>query len=122
MCDLRTYALALTLLVPAAAAGQGLTEPLRHFATCTGRLSALTEHQWRTDGPASEATARQRDAMADLLAAVTPPEDAIQAMALRIDAKAALAALLAHAHRTQDRSAQSQALRLIGPCTGMLLG
>ena len=90
MGGLQTYALVLTLTLPGAAAGQGLPDPLRHFASCTGRLSALVEHQWRTDGPASEATARQRDAMADLLAAVTPPEAVIPAMALRIEAKAAL--------------------------------
>jgi hypothetical protein len=93
---------------------------LIHFATCTGRLSALVEYQWRSDGPASEDTARQRDAMADLLAAVTPPEAGMQAMALRIEAKVAHAALLAQARF--DRRAQAQALRLIGPCRGLLLG
>jgi len=122
MGGLQTTFAVLTLALPSAAAGQGLPDPLRHFATCTGRLSALTEHQWRTDGLASDATARQRDAMADILAAVTPPEATVQAMALRIEAKVAHAALLVQAHRTQDRAAQAQALRLIAPCTGLLLG
>lgn len=122
MGGLKTVSLVLTLTLPSAVAGQGLSDPLRHFATCTGRLSALTEHQWRTDGPASEATARQRDALAGLLAAVTPPDGAVQAMALRIEAKAAHAALLAQAHRSGDKAALAQAARLIAPCTGLLLG
>ena len=123
MGSLRTFLVCLALVQPALA-GQGAlpTDPLTHFATCTGRLSALVEHQWRTDGPASEATARQRDAMADLLAAVTPPDAAIPAMALRLEAKAAHAALLAQAHHRGDRAAQAQALRLIEPCRAMLLG
>ncbi|MFN3293684.1 MAG: hypothetical protein ACK414_09560 [Gemmobacter sp.] len=112
----------LTLTLPTAVSGQGLPDPLRHFATCTGRLSALTEHQWRTDGPVSEATVRPRDALADLLAAVTLPDGAVQAMALRIEAKAAHAALPAQAHRSGDKAAEMQAARLIAPCTGLLLG
>lgn len=120
MGGLQPYALILTLALPAMAAGQDVPDPLRHFATCTGRLSALVEYQWRTDGPASDATAHQRDAMADLLAAVTPPEAATLAMALRIEAKVAHAALLAQAGF--DHRARAQALRLIAHCTGLLLG
>ena len=123
MGSLRTILLWFALGLPVSAGQGGLpTDPLTHFATCTGRLSALVEHQWRTDGPASEVTARQRDAMADLLAAVTPPDAAIPAMALRLEAKAAHAALLAQAHHGRDRAAQAQALRLIEPCRAMLLG
>ena len=123
MGGLRTLLLWFALVLPVSAGPGALpTDPLTHFATCTGRLSALVEHQWRTDGPASEDTARQRDAMADLLAAVTPPDAAIPAMALRLEAKAAHAALLAQAHRSGDRAAQVQALRLIEPCRAMLLG
>lgn len=123
MGGFRTLLLWLAL-VPPVSAGQGAlpSDPLTHFATCTGRLSALVEHQWRTDGPASEGTARQRDAMADLLVAVTPPDAAIPAMALRLEAKAAHAALLSQAHRTGDSGAQRLALRLIAPCLAMLLG
>jgi hypothetical protein len=94
------------------------------FATCTGRLSALMEHQFLTDGPASDRTRDQRDAMADLLDAVTPAGAARHLMALRVDAKTAHRALLEQAHfgPDPDRRAARLAEGLTAACTGLLLG
>lgn len=123
MCGLRTVLACFAVLLPVpAAADPGLPDPLRHFAACTGRLSALVEHQWRVDGPASDVTARARDAMADLMAAVTTADTAIPAMALRIETKVAHAALLWQAHHRQDRAAAARATALVAPCRGLLLG
>ncbi len=108
MGGLRTLPFLLpSLLLPLpATAGE---DPLRLFATCTGRLSALMEHQWAVDGPASETTRQARDLMADLAEAATPPGSEAQAMAWRVSAKAAQAALLARA--TYGADAQGRAAR-----------
>jgi hypothetical protein len=66
--------------MPAPAAADPL---LRDFSTCAGRYSALVEHQWLVDGPASNVSAGRRDAMLELVAAVMPPEMAKTAMGWR---------------------------------------
>ena len=110
--------------IGAAPARAGDLPDLAHFAACTGRLSALMEHQFLTDGPASEDTRRRRDAFADILDAITPPGAETRVMALRIEAKAAHGALLTQARFGQDPGhiAQRRAETLIGLCTGLLLG
>lgn len=76
---LETFLAALT--VGFVAGSPATADPLlRDFSTCAGRLSALVEHQWLVDGPASESTARQRDAMLALVEAVLPPDQAPRAM------------------------------------------
>lgn len=94
------------------------------FAVCTGRLSALMEHQFLTDGAASEATKGRRDAMADLLDAVAGPDEVKRLMGLRVDAKWAFRALLTQATfgPDPDRHAARQAKRLGQSCTALLLG
>jgi hypothetical protein len=64
------------------------------FATCTGRLSALMEHQWLMQDRGADRTEAMRDAMAGLLGAVVTPDTEVRAMSLRIEAKVAEAALL----------------------------
>jgi len=70
------------------------TDPVYLFATCTGRFSALIEHQWLVSDPASDQTEHLRDAMVDLLEAALPAERTVQAMAWRLEAKVAAAGLL----------------------------
>ncbi|MEY4984865.1 MAG: hypothetical protein RIR62_3131 [Pseudomonadota bacterium] len=132
MSGLKTYVcapLCLALLAPAlpdfAPPALAQTTPdAEYFATCTGRLSALMEHQFLTDGPASDATRDRRDAMAEILDALAPPDQTARLMALRVDAKAAHRALLEQARfgPDPDRRAAGQADRLIAACTGLLLG
>lgn len=114
-----------------AAANQLLATPeaqVRLFATCAGRLSALMEHQWLHDGPASEGTRALRDAFVDLTdaagaAAVAEGLAAHQAMAWRVEAKAAAAGLLAQAaFGPPDRraGAERMAAARIAECRGLL--
>ena len=116
MCGLRTYLRAIALLcglaAPLAARADGGVpeDPLRFFATCAGRMSALMEHQWIVDGPASEATKARRKSMLDVLDALTPPGEARLVMGWRVEAKAAHAALLA-ATRHGDPAAVTRATR-----------
>ena len=86
--------LCLALAAPALPGFSQTSPDADYFAICTGRLSALMEHQFHTDGPASEATRDQRDAMADLLEAIAPPDQSARLMGLRVDAKWAYRALL----------------------------
>jgi hypothetical protein len=100
-------------------------EQLRTFATCAGRLSAVMEHQWIFDGPASERTEDLRDAVLELLEAVMPAERGGEVLQWRISAKVAQAALLTRAsfnNDTRDAAwARTQAGRLEQECTGLLL-
>ncbi len=93
------------------------------FATCAGRLSALTEFQWLMDGPSSEQTARERDAMAALAEATAPGAASVQLMDWRLQAKVAQAALLhqaAFGRDPQGRAAR-RAERLVADCRALLL-
>ena len=98
--------------------------PEHLFATCAGRLSALTEFQWLTDGPASEQTARERDAMVSLAKAAAPPETLPHLITWRVNAKAAQAALLQRAAFGHDPKgiAARRAERLVAACRALLLG
>jgi hypothetical protein len=85
------------LVVLVSGALPGLCDPLRTFAICTGRLSALMEHQWLMQDPAADQTQKQRDAFTDLLSSVQAPGQARRSLALRIEAKAATAQALQRA-------------------------
>ncbi|NJS37992.1 MAG: hypothetical protein HC783_02220 [Rhodobacteraceae bacterium] len=100
-----------------AAVAPGAADPLlRDFSTCAGRLSALVEHQWLVDGPASDVSANRRDAMLELVAAVMPPEMARTAMGWRIEAKVAQRALLDRAYFAQDAAAEKRSAQLLQGC------
>lgn len=78
------------------------------------------EHQWLVDGPASEATARSREAMLALVDAVAPQGQAARVMGWRIEAKAAQAGLLTRATFGLDRVAKQRADDLIGQCLALI--
>lgn len=122
MGAMKTHRLAVCGLAFALQAGQAMAEPadLRGFATCAGRFSALMEHQWITDPPASDRTASLRAAMLSLVEAVTGPEEAAQALNWRVEAKAAQAALLSRATFQGDPSAASLADRLTRDCAALI--
>ncbi|WP_157059026.1 hypothetical protein [Loktanella sp. 5RATIMAR09] len=100
-------------------------EQLKTFATCVGRLSAVMEHQWMFDGPASEHTEELRDAVLELVEAVMPTARGDEVLQWRISAKVAQAALLRRATFNTDTRdaawAHSHADRLARDCTGLLL-
>jgi hypothetical protein len=129
MCGLQTLsrALALTLALspPAAAWAQthATQDQLHFFATCTGRLSALMEHQWMFDGPASDRTKDRRDAMLSLVEAVARPDDSRRVLLWRVEAKHAQAALLQLATfstGTAAQNAQRISDRLMQDCTAAI--
>lgn len=129
MCNLRTVFRATALMLALAPtggawAGDGFPDdPLYLFATCTGRLSALMEHQWIVDGPASDRTRQDRDAMLTLVEAAMRESQAVQVMAWRIEAKAAHSALLAQS-RSPDPAlalrADRQAAVLMQGCSAIM--
>jgi hypothetical protein len=100
-------------------------DQLHFLATCAGRLSAVMEHQWMFDGPASEVTAAQFQAVVEILDAITWPDQRRAVMGWRIEAKVAHRALLSSAAlgTNPDRAATAskQAQQLLAPCTAMLL-
>ena len=93
---------------------------LREFAICTGRYSALVEHQWLVDGPASEVSARQRDNLWALAEAVVGPGQAATAMNWRIEAKVAQKALLDRAWFAADRAAERRSAQLLQGCADLI--
>ena len=112
MGAMKTFVAALAALTaltgPSTAMDAG--DPVRMFAACAGRLSAVMEHQWLTDPPASEATATDRDRMIALLEAVGDPTDPAL-MSPRLEAKIAHAALLTRARFDPDAAARARAGR-----------
>ena len=98
-------------------------DPLHFFATCAGRMSALMEHQWLVDGPASDVTKARREAVLDVVASLTPPGQEAQVMGWRVEAKAAHAALLGqsrHGPAEIRARAERQAAGLLRPCEAYL--
>ncbi|NBZ87713.1 hypothetical protein [Stagnihabitans tardus] len=100
------------------ASGPSLGDELRTFATCTGRLSALMEHQWLMQDPAADLTKRQRDAFADLVQAVAL--DPARAMSMRIEAKAATAAALQAADFGGHPAARTRVMAQVRSCLRLL--
>ena len=117
--------LALLCANPSFAQSIDIDEQLHTFATCAGRLSAVMEHQWMFDGPASEHTKRRRDTVLELVAATTHPARDSEILQWRIAAKVAQAALLTRATFNTDAYdaawASARADRLTRECTGLLL-
>lgn len=73
---------------------QATPDPMPLLASCTGRLSALMEYQWLLGDASADLTQARRDAMAELLDAVTPAPHKARAMQLRLEAKLATALYL----------------------------
>jgi hypothetical protein len=93
---------------------------LRDFAVCTGRYSALVEHQWLVDGPASDLSAGARDSLWALVEAVAGPGEARRAMTWRIEAKVAQKALLDRAWFAADRVAEKRSAQLLQACADLI--
>lgn len=122
---LRATALLCALAAPMAARADGdiPDDPLHFFATCAGRMSALMEHQWIVDGPASDITKAKRQSVLELVEALTPPGDEARVMGWRIEAKAAHAALLAATRQGEAAAtlrAKRRALALQSECDALL--
>ena len=100
--------------------GQAADPLLREFAVCAGRYSALVEHQWLVDGPGSEVSAVQRDALLSLVGAVLPDDMAATAMGWRIEAKVAQRALLSRAHFGGDAFAEKRSAQLLQACADLI--
>lgn len=99
----------------------GAADPLlRQFAVCTGRFSALVEHQWLVDGPASEGSAVMRDSLWSLVEALAGAQETKAAMGWRVEAKAGQKALLARAHFTGDRAAEMRSAQLLQACADLV--
>jgi hypothetical protein len=93
---------------------------LREFAICAGRFSALVEHQWLVDGPASDASAGTRDSLLALVEAVEEPGMEATVMGWRIEAKVAQKALLQRAHFAGDNVAEKRAGELLQACAALI--
>lgn len=113
--------LGLALWAPAGpATAQTHPDALHLFATCAGRLSALMEYQWLVQDPEADATEARRDAMVDVLEAAMPKGSAALALDLRLQAKAAEAALLHQALARDGAWALALARAQVADCTALL--
>ncbi|MEL6957455.1 MAG: hypothetical protein AAGL89_00720 [Pseudomonadota bacterium] len=112
---------AILTLLPAQSARAEVSDPLRYFASCTGRLSAQMEHEWLLSDPRADETEAQRAILIDLLRATMLPDQGHQVLNWRIEAKAAQAALLTRATFRDDDWAKDQAARFVRNCTSLLM-
>ncbi|MGL4238039.1 MAG: hypothetical protein ACRCSW_18385 [Tabrizicola sp.] len=108
------------------AGGPAVADPLRDFAVCAGRLSALVEEQWMFDGPGSEQTAAELGAMVSLIEASMKPGLGPTVLDWRIKAKVAYRSLLFQARFGEDpgltKQAATRAETLAAECRSMILG
>lgn len=124
MSTLRTILFCLLGFLPAGVFAMP-QDPLRTFAACAGRLSAVMEYQWLVSDPASDRTKAQRAAMLSLVDAIMAPDQGRDVLSWRIDAKQAHAVLLTRATFNDDQDdatwALAQAETHLAQCTGLLL-
>lgn len=116
---------AIFAAAPAAAFTNSVDQQLQFFATCTGRLSALMEHQWNYDTASVDVTTAQRAEMIDLVSAVMPSDAGRSVLLMRVDAKHAQAGLLRRAALNTDPQdaawAKARAEALLQECTSVLI-
>lgn len=110
----------LTLTHPAMTKAD-IANPLYHFASCTGRLSAQLEHEWLLATNEDSMTEEHRQAMLDLLQATMGDADGRQVLAWRIDAKVAHASLLTRATFKDDSWAAQRAIQMVQACTSIMM-
>jgi hypothetical protein len=105
--------------------GPASADPVRDFAVCAGRLSALMEEQWMFDGPGSETTERQLGAMVSLIEASMHDGEGREVLDWRIKAKVAYRSLLFQARFGDDpglaKTAAARAEALAAECRSMIL-
>lgn len=122
MSRIRTGIISLvTAAATTASAGTDIGDPLRHFASCAGRLSAQMEHEWLLNDPASDTTESYRALMIELIDAIMDPDDGRDVLNWRVDAKIAHAALLTRATFQADRWASNRAQDMVNDCTALLI-
>ncbi len=112
---------ALIALIAPAPSKADLENPMQHFASCAGRLSAQMEHEWLLSDANAEQTEDHRDAMIDLLFATMGPNDGRQVLAWRIEAKVAHASLLTRATFREDAWAVQRAKQMLQACTSIMM-
>ena len=128
MCGMRIILRAglLAVFLPSGAVAGQQDDLVSTFATCTGRFSALMEHQWLMSDPRADETQARRAAMVALLESVTPMAERRQALARRIDAKFALAGLLTRVDFNRDPADAAWAAQRveveIAHCDALMLG
>lgn len=128
MGDLKTLCASgfLALSVPLTANADQPDPLVMTFATCTGRLSALMEHQWLIGSPDADRTQHRRAQMETLLFSTMAKGTGRLVLARRIEAKFALAALLTRVTFTQNPTesawAASRVEVQIASCDSLLLG
>ena len=89
------------------------------FATCTGRLSALVEHQWLMTRDPAQAEADYA-AMGDVLEAAADPALSGRVMGWRVSAKVAMREMLQRADLQGDAAARDRATALIAECRRLI--
>lgn len=119
-------AIALLAAAPGARAQGIALDPLAdRFAACTGRLSALMEHQWMQDDPASAGSETRLETLRDLLAAVLPEGAEGAGLARESEAKLAFERLLERAEAEEDPRdaawARARADNEIAACAAIIL-
>lgn len=124
---LKTLAFAATAGgIAAGAAASERDDRLAAFATCSGRWSAVMEHEWLMGRDGEDARHHRRGFLDLLDATRTAQDDGPALLNQRIMAKHALSRLLQQADLGLDpmtaRRAGAMARRHLGACSAMILG
>lgn len=115
------------MVAPVAVRAQYLSPEaqLQTFAICVGRLSAVVEYEWMSEGAVSDEAERQRDMAVQLVAAIISNDQSRDVLNWRNAAKNAQFALMTRAEYSDDRAeaawATQRATLLRQECTSLLL-
>lgn len=100
-------------------------EQTKFFATCAGRMFALTEHYWLISSPKSEHTEREYTLFSEMLDATVhngAARDVLrQRVQARMDLRRLLSAIAFQAKGDQKIWLEARATQMIEECRSMLL-
>lgn len=107
------------------AAAEAQLDLVRLFATCSGAAMAELEHAWLFGDPGADELERRRAHFLSVLDAIVPDARSGEALAYRVEARAAHRALLSDASfgadATHARWAARRAQDQMALCRGLLL-
>lgn len=108
MSSVKTFLMLIFMTVSAQAAPGELTQ---RIAQCTGRMSAEMEFQWLIGGTGAQSRLF-RNHLEDVLEAIAEPDEGVDILHLRIEAKHAHATLLTRAIFNDDPADAARASRM----------
>lgn len=115
-------ALVAAILAPTITGADTPDDPLRFFANCAGRMAAELSHRQMLAEPNTTEIAALRAGLLEILAAITPSDQARDVLNWRIEARAAHSGLLSRASFRGSTWAEERAAAEVAYCASFVIG